>query len=128
MTREENSVTSAYCGGCGAAIEHSAKFCRSCGTDQAGVVPPTIPASAPSATRDPIASSPTGPGRGSVLTSPWRTAAGHRRSAVWIYYALIAAGCLILSFQHPASLLVALIAGLYSSYLFRGGSFVIWFW
>ncbi|HWA54334.1 MAG TPA: hypothetical protein VG816_09205 [Solirubrobacterales bacterium] len=46
----------------------------------------------------------------------------------WIYYALIALGGLILGFQHPAFLLVAVIAGLYSTYLFRGGRLVIWFW
>jgi hypothetical protein len=46
----------------------------------------------------------------------------------WIYYALIAIGALILGFQHPVFLLAAIIAGLYSTYLFRGGSFVIWFW
>jgi hypothetical protein len=46
----------------------------------------------------------------------------------WIYYALIAIGGLILSAHHPAFLLVTVIAGLYSTYLFRGGRFVIWFW
>jgi hypothetical protein len=45
-----------------------------------------------------------------------------------MYYALIAVGALILTFQRPVFLLVAIGAGLYSTYLFRGGRFVIWFW
>lgn len=131
MTVEENPVASAYCGGCGAAIEHSARFCRSCGADQAqfAVAPPAAAATpAPSTMQAPIPPASAGPGRGSVLKSPWRTPAGHRRSVAWIYYALIAIGGLILSAHHPAFLLVTVITGLYSTYLFRGGRFVIWFW
>ena len=89
--------------------------------------PPAGPTSS-RATAPQVRSSPAGPGRGSILTAPWRTAAGQRRSAAWIYYALIAVGALILGFQHPAFVLVAILAGLYSTYLFRGGRFVIWFW
>ena len=83
---------------------------------------------APSSVRNLAPSSPVEPRRGSVFTSPWRTPEGHRRSVAWIYYALIAVGALIASFQHPAFLLAAIVAGLYSTYLFRGGRFVIWFW
>ena len=94
----------------------------------AAVAQPSVGPTSSRATAPPVRSSPAGPGRGSMLTSPWRTAAGQRRSAAWIYYALIAVGALIPGFQHPAFLLVAILAGLYSTYLFRGGHFVIWFW
>jgi hypothetical protein len=46
----------------------------------------------------------------------------------WIYYALITVVAMIVGFHHPAALFVAVLTGLYSRYLFRGGSFVIWFW
>lgn len=172
LSSEESPAAFVYCGGCGNAIGESARFCPSCGIDQAQFAdvapasPPTEAAGAatflssadahgaeaapPAATAAPAASaagaeplasstsspatappvrpSPAGPGRGSALTSPWRTAAGQRRSAAWMYYALIAVGALILTFQHPVFLLVAIGAGLYSTYLFRGGRFVIWFW
>jgi hypothetical protein len=95
---------------------------------RAAVPQPIAGPTSPPATAPPVRSSPAGPSRGSILTSPWRTATGQRRSAAWIYYAVIAVGALILGFQHPAFLLVAIIAGLYSTYLFRGGRFVIWFW
>jgi hypothetical protein len=138
---EKNPV---YCGGCGAAIDSSAKFCRSCGADQAQFLEQPPLASPPQESSpgvsgsnwqpespvqpDPVSVFPVPPGRSSVLTSPWRTAAGHRRSVAWIYYALIGVGGLIISLHHPAFLLVAIVAGLYSTYLFRGGRFVIWFW
>ena len=98
----------------------------------ATVSPPAVPAAAATSSSNttlraaPLSPAPTG--RGSILASPWRTPAGHRRSVAWIYYALIAVGGLILGLHHPAFLLVAFVAGLYSTYLFRGGRFVIWFW
>lgn len=175
MTADDHPVVPAptYCGGCGATIEHSAKFCRSCGVDQerfvdpspanpvgsygasnsverpqaavqpppastasvgatssstAGVGPPKSPTAARNSTRNLAPSSPAGPKRGSVLTAPWRTTTGHRRSVAWIYYALITVVAVIVGFHHPETLLVAAVTGLYSSYLFRGGSLVIWFW
>lgn len=140
----ENSVATVYCGGCGGQIDARANFCRGCGADQSqfansGTETPRPDSSADTSEPDRqsdvqmhtpgVAPLPPGPtGRGSIFASPWRTPAGQRRSAAWIYYALIALGGLILGFQHPAFLLVAAIAGLYSTYLFRGGRFVIWFW
>lgn len=125
MPPEGRPAAAAFCSGCGTKIGESARFCPSCGIEQAQFVDPSRAATAES----PSLAAPTaGPGRGSVLTSPWRTAAGHRRSAAWIYYALIAVGALILGFHHPVFLLVAILAGLYSTYLFRGGRFVVWFW
>lgn len=171
---EESQAPSVYCGGCGNTIGESAKFCPSCGAEQAqfldavpgnpttlspvapappsttaarqqeaqspantasaatGGTPTTDPpaqnTSAPSAAPLVHTDSAAAPGRGSLLASPWRTPEGHRRSVAWIYYALIAVGALIAGFQHPAFLLAAVVAGLYSTYLFRGGRFVIWFW
>jgi hypothetical protein len=153
MSAEESHAPSVYCGGCGNTIGESAKFCPSCGTDQAqflGAAPespkalspaaPALQATAEAPRQEaqssasahgtaPLARAhPATSGRGSVLTSPWRTPEGHRRSVAWIYYALIAVGALIASFQHPAFLLAAIVACLYSTYLFRGGRFVLWFW
>jgi hypothetical protein len=55
-------------------------------------------------------------------------AGGHRRSATWMYYAVIALVATALGFSHPASFLLALAAGAYATYLFRGGRWVIWIW
>jgi len=51
-----------------------------------------------------------------------------KRSAAWVYYALITLGAVVAGFSAPALFLFALFTGLYSSYLYRGGRFVVWFW
>jgi hypothetical protein len=53
---------------------------------------------------------------------------GRQRSAVWLYYAAIATGAGVIGFAHPGSFLVALAAGAYSTYLYRGGRWVLWIW
>lgn len=53
---------------------------------------------------------------------------GRRRSATWMYYAVIAVVATALGFSQPAAFLVALAAGAYATYLFRGGRWVIWIW
>lgn len=51
-----------------------------------------------------------------------------RRSKAWIYYALIAIAAVAAIPHQPVAILGALGAGLYSSYLFRGGRIVVWIW
>ncbi|MET7280806.1 hypothetical protein ABZS29_21385 [Kribbella sp. NPDC005582] len=52
-----------------------------------------------------------------------------RRSKAWIYYAILTVLALA---GIPAAgwggLLAAILCGLYSTYLFRGGRIVVWFW
>lgn len=50
------------------------------------------------------------------------------RSKAWVYYAIITCLALLASFSQPIALVVAVVAGLYSYYLFQGGRFVVWFW
>lgn len=50
------------------------------------------------------------------------------RSRAWIYYAILTVLSLVAAVAHPIALLLAVLFGLYSSYLYRGGSLVIWFW
>lgn len=45
------------------------------------------------------------------------------------FYALIALVGVIVAFNGtPSTLVVTLLAGLYSTYLFRGGRVVVWIW
>jgi hypothetical protein len=53
---------------------------------------------------------------------------GTTRSAIWLYYAVIALIAAALGLKHPATLVVVLPAGAYSVYLFRGGRWVLWIW
>ena len=53
---------------------------------------------------------------------------GTRRSAIWLYWAAIAAVAFIVGFAHPAGFLIALAAGAYTTYLYRGGRWVFWIW
>jgi len=54
--------------------------------------------------------------------------ASRRRSKAWLYYAVIAVLCVIAGFTHPISFIGALLTGVYSYYLYQGGTVVIWFW
>lgn len=51
-----------------------------------------------------------------------------KRSIAWIYYAVLTVGAVVLGFQAPGTFVVALALGAYSTYLFRGGRFVLWIW
>jgi len=56
---------------------------------------------------------------------------GHarKRSAAWIYYAVLAVLSFIVGVSvNPSGLLGALLFGSYSIYLFRGGRIVFWIW
>ena len=45
------------------------------------------------------------------------------------FYALIAiVGVIVACTGKPSTLVVTLLAGLYSTYLFRGGRVVVWIW
>jgi hypothetical protein len=51
------------------------------------------------------------------------------RSKAWIYYTVIAIGALFGIPSSPAvAIIVAIAAGFYALYLYRGGTVVIWFW
>lgn len=51
-----------------------------------------------------------------------------RRSIAWLFYALLTFGAIVAGFSgSPLFLLVAVVLGAYAVYLFRGGSFVLWF-
>jgi hypothetical protein len=63
---------------------------------------------------------------GSVIL--WSSLKPRVRSRAWIYYSIIAIGGLIAAFSHPITLLVAVIAGAYATYLYRGGRWVLWIW
>lgn len=58
----------------------------------------------------------------------WGSLRPRVRSRAWAYYAVIAVFGVIVAFSHPITLLVTLVAGIYSVYLYRGGRWVIWFW
>ena len=51
-----------------------------------------------------------------------------RRSKAWIYYALLAICAVIVGFSQPTTFLVAIGCALYSRYIYRGGSIVVWLW
>jgi len=52
-----------------------------------------------------------------------------RRSKAWVYYAIIAVlGLVAVPTSHGGSLIVTLLAGLYSAYIYRGGRIVFWIW
>lgn len=53
---------------------------------------------------------------------------GRKRSIVWLYWAAITALLVVGGVSHPLSLLFALGTGLYTRYLYRGGSLVFWIW
>jgi hypothetical protein len=76
-----------------------------------------VPASSPQPQR-PAPSTPSGSLR--------RTADGRARSVAWVFYGLLSILSLVLAFSEPHLLIGALVTGLYSIYLFRGGRFVLW--
>jgi hypothetical protein len=53
---------------------------------------------------------------------------GRRRSAIWMYYTVIALVATALGFSQPAAFVLALAAGAYATYLFRGGRWIVWIW
>lgn len=55
-----------------------------------------------------------------------RTADGRKRSVAWLFYALVTLALVATGFTAPASFVAALATGAYSTYLFRGGRFVLW--
>lgn len=60
---------------------------------------------------------------------PGYPATKRRRSKAWIYYAIISIlGIIAAPGSHGLSLIMAVLAGLYAWYLFRGGRIAIWFW
>lgn len=66
-----------------------------------------------------------------MTVDPLGVSRRRRRSLAWVYYAIITALVVVGSFVppiHPAFLLVAVLTGAYSRYLFRGGRFVLWVW
>lgn len=66
------------------------------------------------------------------LGSQTTATTGRRRRPHYVaatFYLIIAiAGVVVGVSQAPAALIAAVVAGLYSVYLFRGGRFVIWIW
>jgi hypothetical protein len=50
-----------------------------------------------------------------------------RRSKAWIFYAILTAASVVSGFSDPRLFIATPFLGLYSRYLYRGGSFVIWF-
>ena len=58
-----------------------------------------------------------------------RTTNGRPRSVAWIYYAVITIVLVITALGGLVSALpLAVVTGLYSLYLFRGGGFALWIW
>ena len=53
---------------------------------------------------------------------------GTPRSAVWLYYAAICVGGIVLGVHYPACFAVSAVAAAYSTYLFRGGRWILWIW
>ncbi|HEY5197582.1 MAG TPA: hypothetical protein VIJ51_11220 [Solirubrobacteraceae bacterium] len=51
-----------------------------------------------------------------------------RRSVAWVYYLVLAVFSVITAPAHPAALVVAVLCGLYSRYLYNGGRVVVWIW
>ena len=58
------------------------------------------------------------------------TASGRRRSVAWVYYAIIAILGVVSAFStgQTGILPPALLCAAYSTYIFRGGRFVVWIW
>jgi hypothetical protein len=110
------------CQACGAArADRDAHSCGSCGAEQgqSHAAPPGA----------------LGAGAASYQ-APWRDSARPaairrpRRSVAWIYYAVLAAMSLIVAVSTgaPGTIVGTVLFGLYATYLYRGGSVVIWFW
>jgi hypothetical protein len=55
---------------------------------------------------------------------------GQRRSIAWIYYTVLAVLSLVVAVSTgaPGTMVGTVLFGLYATYLYRGGSVVIWFW
>lgn len=52
-----------------------------------------------------------------------------RRSKAWVYYAILAVLSLFLIPSIGFTMVLgAMLFGLYATYLFRGGRFVVWIW
>ena len=53
----------------------------------------------------------------------------HRRSLAWIYYAILAAGGLLVApSTHGNTILPSLALAAYAVYIFCGGRYVWWIW
>ena len=58
----------------------------------------------------------------------WGSLKPRRRSLAWVYYAAVTVVAIVIGFGGPAFFAVALLTGLYSVYLYRGGRWVLWLW
>jgi hypothetical protein len=64
-----------------------------------------------------------------LVEIPGDTRPVRRRSTAWVYYAIIAVlGLAAVPSSHGVSLIVTLLAGLYATYIYRGGRVVFWIW
>lgn len=65
----------------------------------------------------------------STLPGSGASTPARRRSKAWVYYAVLAVlSVFAVASTHGASLIVTVLLGPYSWYLFRGGRIVIWLW
>ena len=63
-----------------------------------------------------------------MLTLEEMNARRPRRSKAWLFYLLLTICAVIAMFSQPAMFFIAALLGLYTRYLYHGGSVVIWFW
>jgi hypothetical protein len=120
------------CPNCGERPVSGHRFCEYCGT-------PVKPTPRETSMRGQAREAPIsqqGQMRASQQTSaslPYEISTGQRRrkrSAAWIYYAILSILCVIAAIgsSEYVALIGTALFGLYAFYLFRGGRIVIWFW
>lgn len=71
-----------------------------------------------------------GRGGSSAATAGTTARRGRARSVAWMYYAVLAVLSVVSAVisGSPTPLVGLVLFGLYATYLYRGGSIVIWFW
>jgi len=53
---------------------------------------------------------------------------GKKRSLAWIYYGILTVLAVGAGFLSPSAFLVAIPFAAYTTYLYRGGRWVLWIW
>ena len=124
-------MTTTTCTSCGTAAATDAAFCESCGSR---LPEPAATSAASTSTSPPPSDGPQAANSGSSwglndvaqrLPRQPHTA----RSKAWIYYAILAILSLFSVFAgHAVGLVGVLLFGGYSTYIYRGGRIIFWFW
>jgi hypothetical protein len=121
---------SVTCGGCGTVAAADSAYCEGCGTRLSQ--PPVAPSGSAAPPRVDEPSTTSSPGSSWSLGDMSRSFAKQpqtARSKAWVYYAILAILSLISVFTgHAVGLVGVLLFGGYSTYIYRGGRIIFWFW